>query len=164
MWQNWVIFIHYGADSTLIFDNMKYIDIAFIVISKFSMLFFGSMNSVAVSMHYVPTVQYELWFWLQSFSESLSNAVCGAVAPSVTTACRDAYSKFVLPGFNTLTNRILQQFNELFHKGTTECERSSYWDFFSVITDWARRVLNIIVSAVVAETSFALSQIAQEGF
>ncbi|XP_018025111.1 enhancer of mRNA-decapping protein 4 isoform X2 [Hyalella azteca] len=56
----------------------------------------------------------------RNFSQAIGESVAGAVSSCVTASCKDAYAKLVLPGLNSVTARTLQQFNDLFHKGTSE--------------------------------------------
>ncbi|CAL4065496.1 unnamed protein product, partial [Meganyctiphanes norvegica] len=56
----------------------------------------------------------------RSFVEVVSGSVGGAVAPAVQASCREAYNKFVLPGFNSLTQQVFTQVNEAFSRGTRE--------------------------------------------
>ena len=59
---------------------------------------------------------------LQQFSDHLASAISRAVTPGVSEACKEAYSSLVLPGFNSLIQKVLSQFNDLYHKGTADCE------------------------------------------
>lgn len=56
--------------------------------------------------------------------DSISSSVGSAVAASVQSSCRDAYSKLLLPGLNALTQQIFAQVNDNFSRGTRECELS----------------------------------------
>lgn len=56
----------------------------------------------------------------RAFVDNVVSAMSSVMATTVQNSCREAYSKLLLPGLNTLTQQVFVQINESFSRGTRE--------------------------------------------
>lgn len=54
--------------------------------------------------------------------DSLSHAVANAIQPTMIASYRDTFNQIVIPSFEKTATNMFQQTNDVFKRGTKECQ------------------------------------------
>ena len=62
--------------------------------------------------------------------DSLSNAVANAIQTTMITSYRDTFNQIVIPSFEKAVTNMFQQTNDVFKRGTKDCNNHQCICFF----------------------------------